>query len=143
MNGEMSLMSPKIAAILSPQQRRDIIKDNILEKEYDELAVICHCTERTIKRDVHKWKAEGGFQEFLLDEFFRSYPNIKEKFPEKAFDRLCYLLGKTLTHKVEKEIKTERKVEERYISLVGTLKDYEDAIERANRHNLRAKHSQE
>jgi len=39
-----------------------------------------------------------------MDEFFRSYPNIKEKFPDKAFDRLCYLLGKTLTRKIEKDI---------------------------------------
>jgi len=58
-------------------------------------------------RDVNLWRREGGFEEFLMDEFFRSYPNIKEEFPDKAFDRLCYLLGKTLTHRIEKEVRGE------------------------------------
>lgn len=100
---KMSLLSPKQKyTVLSPQKRRDIIKENILTHTYIQLAKLCHCTKRTIKRDVQQWKAKGGFEEFLMDEFFRSYPNIKEEFPEKAFDRLCYLLGKTLVRKVEK-----------------------------------------
>jgi len=104
----MSLLSPKQKyTILSPEQRRDIIRNNILKLNYTQLAEKCHCTKRTIKRDVQAWRIEGGFEEFLLDEFFRSYPNIKEKFPEKAFDRLCYLLGKTLTRKIEKEVHGE------------------------------------
>jgi transposase len=98
----MSLLSPKQKyTILSPEQRRDIIRHNILNLNYTQLAQKCHCTKRTIKRDVQQWRREGGFEEFLMDEFFRSYPNIKEEFPEKAFDRLCYLLGRTLTRKIE------------------------------------------
>lgn len=95
----MSLLSPK--TILSPQKRKELIRENILTHNYAKLASLCHCTKRTIKRDVQKWKQEGGFEQFLIDEFFHSYPNIKKEFPEKAFDRLCYLLGKTMTRKVE------------------------------------------
>lgn len=95
-------MSPKTVTILSPQQRRETIRENILTHNYQQLATLCHCTRRTIKRDVHAWRQEGGFEQFLMDEFFRSYPDIKEEFPEKAFDRLCYLLGKTLTRRIEK-----------------------------------------
>lgn len=129
-------MSPKTVAILSPQQRRETIRDNILNLSEDKIAILCHCTTRTIKRDVRKWRQEGGFEQFLLDEFFRSYPKIKQKFPDKAFDRLCYLLGKTMVHKVE--AKTEIRVDEKHVSIVGTLKDYEDAIKRASNHNIQS-----
>ena len=100
----MSLLSPKQKyTVLSPPQRREVIRTNILTATYQELAELCHCTKRTIIRDVNKWRSEGGFEEFLMDEFFRSYPDIKEQFPEKAFDRLCYLLGRTLTRKIESQ----------------------------------------
>lgn len=94
-------MSPKNAVILSPPKRREVIKENILKLDYAELAGLCNCTKRTIKRDVQKWRAEGGFEEFLVDEFLSFYPTMKVSFPEKAFDRLCYLLGKTMTRKLE------------------------------------------
>ena len=113
----MSLLSPKQKyTAVSPQRRREIIRENILSHNYTELAKLCHCTKRTIKRDVHTWREEGGFEEFLLDEFFRSYPDIKEKFPEKAFDRLCYLLGRTLTRKAE--LKTTEEIRELKIHIV-------------------------
>lgn len=103
-------MSPKTVAILSPPQRRQVIRDNILDLSEEKIAVLCHCTTRTIKRDIRKWRNEGGFEEFLMDEFFRSYPNIKQQFPDKAFDRLCYLLGKTLTRKIEKTVDVQEKI---------------------------------
>lgn len=112
---EMSVMSPRNATILPPKRRRQVIRENILDKEYPELAKLCHCAERTIIRDINKWRNEGGFEEFLMDEFFRSYPNIKEKFPEKAFDRLCYLLGKTITRKIEKDMRATLDVTTRHI----------------------------
>jgi len=108
-------MSPRNATILPPAKRREVIRENILDKEYPEIAKLCHCAERTIKRDVQKWRDEGGFEQFLMDEFFRSYPDIKEKFPEKAFDRLCYLLGKTMTRKIEKDMRATLDVTTRHI----------------------------
>ena len=46
-----------------------------------------------------------------MDEFFRLYPTIKNDYPDKAFDRLCYLLGRTLTQKREiTEDITEKKI---------------------------------
>ena len=91
-------MSPKC---LPFEARKQVIRENILSLTYEELAKQCYCTKRTIVRTVNKWREDGGFEQFLLDEFFRSYPNMKEKFPDKAFDRLCYLLGKTMTRKAE------------------------------------------
>jgi len=100
-------MSPKC---LPPKARRQVIRDNILGDTFEVLATKCYCTKRTIIRDVNQWRQEGGFEQFLMDEFFRSYPNIKQEFPDKAFDRLCYLLGKTLTRKIEKTVDVEQKI---------------------------------
>jgi hypothetical protein len=108
-------MSPKTVAILSPSQRREVIRQNVLTLDYEELALLCHCTKRTIKRDVAKWREEGGFEQFLIDEFFNSYPDIKQKFPDKAFDRLCYLLGKTMTRKIEKDVRASLDVRQAII----------------------------
>ena len=97
----MSPLSPK-QALLDRKARKRIIREHILTSTYHQLATMCGVTKRTIIRDVDRWRTEGGFEQFLIDEFFASYPNIKEDFPEKAFDRLCYLLGKHITRKVEK-----------------------------------------
>lgn len=134
---EVSLMSPKTVAILSPQQRRETIRENILNLSEHKIAILCHCTTRTIKRDVRQWRQEGGFEQFLLDEFFRSYPNIKEEFPDKAFDKLCYLLAKTMVHKVE--AKTEHK-ETVKIDVTALLQRYEETVETATQRNLQENH---
>jgi len=96
---------------MSPKQRRQIIRENIIQKTTKQIAVMCNVTKRTITRDILKWKQEGGFEEFLMDEFLKSYPHIKETFPEKAFDRLCYLLGKTITQK--REVKQDIDIQEK------------------------------
>lgn len=136
-------MSPKTVAILSPVKRREIIRENILDHTYTEIATLCHCTIRTIKRDVQQWKREGGFEEFLLDEFFRSYPDMKANFPEKAFDRLCYLLGKTLTRKIEAHTLEEVKVEEKHVNITANLTQYDNAIEEELNRILRANRSKQ
>ena len=87
----------------SPQQRRLVIRENIFKTNYNGLAQLCGVTKRTIIRDINQWRQDGGFEECLVDEFVTSYPNIKKVFPEKAFDRLCYLLGRTLTRKIESQ----------------------------------------
>lgn len=111
----MSSLSPK--TILPPKRRREIIRDHILTHSFQALATLCKCTKRTIIRDVHQWRQTGGFEQFLVDEFFTSYPQIKKQFPDKAFDRLCYLLGKTMIRKIE------AKTEIREIKLLWEIKD--------------------
>ena len=86
---------------MSPKQRRHVIKEHILTKTTPQIATLCGVSKRTIVRDIRKWKNEGGFEELLYDEFIRLYPTIKQTYPEKAFDRLCYLLGKTVTTRTE------------------------------------------
>lgn len=110
----------------SPQQRRTVIRDNIFKTNYNGLATLCGVTKRTIIRDINKWRQDGGFEECLVDEFFRSYPNIKQEFPDKAFDRLCYLLGKTLTRKTE--IKEEIQVREEIHMDISVFSDDDKSI---------------
>ena len=84
----MSKMSP----VLSQQQRREVIKDNITKLSYKEISQLCGVTKRTIRRDVEEWKHQGGYDEFLTEEFFKLYGIIKLEDPRHAFDRLCDLL---------------------------------------------------
>lgn len=84
-------MSPKC---LSANLRREIIRDHILLHNYEELAHKCHCTKRTIIRDIEKWRKEGGFEQFLYTEFFKLYSKERLENPSKALDRVVYLLRK-------------------------------------------------
>lgn len=118
---------------MSPQQRRLIIKENIFKTNYQGLANLCGVTKRTIIRDVNQWRQDGGFEESLIDEFVSTYPNIKQQFPDKAFDRLCYLIGRQMTRKIDirKEVKTEHKTE---VSVL--IEKYETVITRASNRNI-------
>lgn len=84
-------MSPKC---LPEKARRKTIQDNILMHTYEELAKLCHCTKRTIIRDINKWKQDGGFDEFLLREFMHLYSKERLTNPAKALDRVVMLLTK-------------------------------------------------
>ena len=124
---------------MSPQQRRIIIKENIFKTDYQGLAQLCGVTKRTIIRDINRWRQDGGFEESLMDEFVATYPNMKDEFPEKAFDRLCYLLGRTLTRKIE--AKTEHrdvKVDVKRLEIVQLMETYGEAVEAAVRRNIQS-----
>ena len=81
-------MSP----VLSQKQRRDVIRNKIVLHTYDELAELCGVTKRTIRRDVEQWKKEGGYDEFLTEQFFKLYGVIKTQDIKHAFDKICDLM---------------------------------------------------
>lgn len=87
-------MSPKSAVRYYPKKRREIIRENILFNDYEQLAKMCGVSKRTIIRDINKWRQEGGFEEFLLKEFFYLYGNERVKHPSRALDRIVMLLTK-------------------------------------------------
>ena len=93
------------------QARRQVIQDNILQKNYDELASICYCSKRTIIRTVNDWRQEGGFEQLLFDEFFKLYPKVAKVYPDKALDKLVFLIGKGITRRAE--IRTEQSIIEK------------------------------
>lgn len=77
---------------LSHKQRKRIIRKNVATHTYPELAKLCGVTRRTIERDIERWRHEGGYDAFLLEEFFKLYGLVKVKDVFKAFDRICDLL---------------------------------------------------
>lgn len=81
-------MSP----VLSQKQRKGKIRDTIATHTYDEIAQLCGVTKRTIRRDIAKWKDEGGYDAFLMEEFFKLYGLVKVKDVKHAFDRICDLI---------------------------------------------------
>lgn len=113
---------------MSPKQRRQIIRDNILHTTTRTIATKCHVCRRTILRDIKIWRREGGFEELLLDEFTKSYPMIKKDYPDVAFNRLCYLLGKTMAYKVEAKTEIQKTVIERHEINLNVYSDDEKSI---------------
>lgn len=79
---------------LTQTARLEKIKENITQLTYEELATLCGVTKRTIRRDIEQWKQQGGYDEFLTEEFFKLYGIIKVKDPKYAFKRLCDLLSR-------------------------------------------------
>lgn len=79
-------------AVLSKKQRREKIKENIAMHTYDEIAKLCGVSKRTVRRDIAQWRVEGGYDDFLVEEFFKLYGLVKVKDVMHAFDRICDLL---------------------------------------------------
>ena len=81
-------MSPTLTA----KQRRIVLREKITMYTYAEISEMCGVSERTILRDVKQWQKSGGYDEFLLREFFTLYGVIKRENPRYAFDRICDLI---------------------------------------------------
>ena len=75
-----------------------------LGKTYQEIADVCGVTERTIRRDIKEWQDEGGFEEWLLNEFFRLHGAKGEGDWKTRYRVVSRLLEKTLKQKIEAEV---------------------------------------
>ena len=84
----------------TPEERLEIIKVNI-GKSYEELRKLCKCSMSTIYLDMVKWRASGGFEDFLQKEFLELHELVKEKSPEISYKTISVLLGKYVTKKIE------------------------------------------
>lgn len=136
-------MSPKCLPI---EARRQVIKDNILHCSYEELATKCGCSKRTIVRTINDWRNEGGFEELLFNEFTEVYPIVKAENPDKALDKVVYLLSRNITRKAE--IKTEQKTEhterlEVTLNRDNLSKDERELMDRVARKFIKAEHTTE
>ena len=126
-------MSPKCLPV---EARREVIRDHILHSNYEELAIKCGCAKRTIIRTINDWREEGGFNELLFDEFVDVYPIVKNENPDKALDKIVYLLGKGITRKAE--IKSEHHEEIKHVEELNvTMRNYEDEVQRVVRRYIR------
>lgn len=76
----------------SRKQRLPIIMKHITTCKYDEIAKLCGVTEKTIQRDIKRWKKNGGFSDFILKEFFELYGVLKRTNNKYVFDRICDLI---------------------------------------------------
>ena len=81
-----------MSAKISKPKRLNLIKKHITTCTYEEIANLCGVTEKTIQRDIKRWKKSGGFSSFLLQEFFELYGILKLKEPKYVFDKLCDLI---------------------------------------------------
>ena len=95
-------------------QRLPKIKAALLEgKHIDEIAVICNVTEKTVDRDLQKFRASPLFEEWLREEWQRLHYIIINENPTEAYRQLTRLLGQTFTHKIEAKTEVTEHVEAR------------------------------
>jgi len=75
-----------------------------LGKTYQDIATVCGVTERTIRRDITEWEESGGFEEWLLNEFFRLHSQKGEGDWKTRYRVVSRLLEKTLKQKIEADV---------------------------------------
>ena len=85
------------------KERLAIIKLN-LGKPYSELMVLLKCSQATVTKDMAAWRASGGFEEFLQQEFFALHELVKKSNPEVPYKMVSTLLGRLLAKKVEANV---------------------------------------
>jgi len=74
-----------------------------------QIADICRVTEKTIDRDLNKFRASPLFEEWLREEWQRVHYIIINENPVEAYRQLTRLLGQTFTRRIEKHELTELK----------------------------------
>lgn len=92
---------------VSPHTRKrlpTIIEGLFNGKTYDEIAKDCGVTRRTIERDIASWRASGGFEDELQNEWFQVHAKVKQENLIEVYRRLTYLLGRTMTQKIKAEV---------------------------------------
>lgn len=84
-------------------ERLEIIKVNI-GKSYEELRKLCKCSMSTIYLDMKRWRASGGFEDFLQREFLELHELMKRESPEISYKTVSVLLGKYVIKKIEADV---------------------------------------
>ena len=90
---------------LKKAERRLKIQELLpLGTTYEAIAEACGVTRRTINRDIEEWREEGGFEEWLLAEFFRLHSEQRDGDWKTRYVTIARLLEKTLKQKVQAEV---------------------------------------
>ena len=67
---------------------------------YKDLATLCKCSLATIYKDIRRWAREGGFEEFLLEQFAELHSIVRNESPETAYRIVAMMLAKTIANRV-------------------------------------------
>lgn len=90
---------------LPPSKRLEVIQKELPKgTTHEEIARLCGVTRRTIERDIAEWRAEGGFERWLQDEFFRLHDKVRSDDEKTAYKVIARLLERTLKQKVEAQV---------------------------------------
>lgn len=83
-------------------RRLEIVKKGLLEgKMIAEIAEEMGVSEPTVYRLLRKWRESGGFEEWLHEEWVRSYGEVRQIDPTVSFRELSGLLGKHIRQKMD------------------------------------------
>ena len=117
-------------------QRLPIIKkDLLLGKNIDQIAEHCGVKNKTIDRDLAKFRNSGEFEEWLKEEWMRIHHIIIHEDPTEAYRNLTKLVSTMLTRRIEKRLEVTEQVDIRDITIIA---DYTAAVNSAVNRDLKA-----
>jgi Trp operon repressor len=70
-------------------------------RSYSEIASLCGVDEKTIRRDIKEWRDNGGFEDWLQNEFFALHNQVRDTNMELAYKIISGLLEKNMKQRVE------------------------------------------
>ena len=121
-------MSQNVSIKRYNQSRRlEILKEE-LPKGTSQAAIaeVCGVTRRTIARDIQKWKADGGFEDWLDEEFFQLHSQVRDEDAETAYKVIARLKEKTMVRRIETEQRVE--IRRKPVDMREALSEYGPVI---------------
>ncbi len=82
------------------KERLAIIRMNV-GQGYLKLAELCKCSYSTIYNDMRKWREQGGFEEFVYQEFFDLHAIARNEDPVATYRVLAGIVSKMQARKIE------------------------------------------
>jgi len=101
-------MSDKQLSYPTRKRLPRIIEGLIKGENYDQIAeAVGVKNRRTIERDIQAWRATGGFEDFFAKEFLKLHGKIRKSDPVEAYRQITKLIARTLTRKIEAQLKQQ------------------------------------
>jgi len=101
-------MSEKHLSYPTRKRLPRIIEGLIKGENYDKIAeAVGVKNRRTIERDIQVWRATGGFEDFFAKEFLKLHGKIRKSDPVEAYRQITKLIARTLTRKIEAQLKQQ------------------------------------
>jgi len=117
-------------------QRLPKIKQDLLSGQtITQIAEHCGVQDKTIDRDLAKFRNSGEFEEWLKEEWMRIHYIIIHENPTEAYRNLTKLVSNMLTRRIEALTITKEVTENRDITIIA---DYTTAVEAAINRDLEA-----
>jgi len=104
---QKSIQEVKRLDYLKREVRLDIIRQDLLDgKTHEEIARELSFSRSTLERDLRHWRASGGFEDWVEQEFLNIHREMKVKDCALVYKVLATLLSKTIRNRSQPRFST-------------------------------------